>query len=127
MVTEQMRKMGLTQTWGVTLTAQTKTDIVENLHRMLAEGRLRLVYDQELIAEMNSERYEMTKTGQLLFSHSSGTHDDMLWALALACHGLRYSVNVTEYHPVAMTGKIIKSRLPTPSPVRPGPAWIIRY
>lgn len=89
-VTQDMRNAGLKQLWGITLTPQSKTDILENLHRMLAESKLKLVYDPDLIAEMNCERYETSKTGQLLFSHPAGTHDDRLWALALACHGQRY-------------------------------------
>ncbi len=114
-VTAGMRNIGLRQTWGVTFTTQTKTDILENLHRMLVEARLKLVYDPDLAGEMNAERYEMNKSGQLIFSHPSGTHDDRLWALALACHGLRYGLAVREYHPVAVLGKIIK-----PWPPRPG-------
>ncbi len=104
-VTTEMRNTGLRQTWGITFTAQTKTDILENLHRMLAETRLKLAYDNELIAEMNSESCEISKSGQLLFSHPSGTHDDRLWALGLACYGLKFGLSVTAYHPVIMFGK----------------------
>ncbi len=88
---------------------------------MLAEARLKLVYDPDLVGEMNAERYEMNKSGQLIFSHPSGTHDDRLWALALACHGLRYGLAVREYHPVAVLGKIIKPWPPRPS-LNPGPS-----
>ncbi len=125
-VTEEMRKIGLGQTWGVTFTAKTKTDIMENLHRMLTDGRLKLVYDPELIAEMNCEKSELNKAGQLSFSHPAGSHDDRLWALALACHGLRYGTAITGYHPFAATGRIIKPRFPRPSVVPPGPQWILR-
>ncbi len=113
-VTSGMRNMGLRQTWGITFTAQTKTDILENLHRMLAEKRLKLVYDPELIGEMNCETYEMSKSGQLLFSHPNGTWDDRLWALALACHGLRYRLSVTKFHPFAAVGKAVKFWPPRP-------------
>ena len=107
-VTSEMRNMGLHQTWGITFTAQIKTNILENLHRMMAENRLRLVYDSELFAEMNCEKSEISKSGQLLFSHPTGTHDDRLWALGLACYGLKIALSVTEYHPVAALGKVIK-------------------
>ncbi|MEM2925699.1 MAG: hypothetical protein QXJ68_08450, partial [Methanocellales archaeon] len=40
-----------------------------------------------LIAELNTERFELTKAGHIQFSHPSGTHDDRLWALALAVYG----------------------------------------
>lgn len=125
-VTEQLRKAGLGQTWGIAFTPKTKTDVMENLHRMLTDGKLKLVYDPNLIAEMNSERSELNKAGQLLFSHPAGSHDDRLWALALACHGLRYGTAITKYHPFAATGKIWKPRFPRPSLVPPGPNWILR-
>ena len=47
------------------------------------------------------ERYELTKTGQVRFSHSDGTRDDGLWAFALAVYASR--PEVPEYHPVALT------------------------
>jgi len=43
-------------------------------------------YDSDLIAELNVERYELTKGGQLQFSHLPGTHDDRLFAVALAVY-----------------------------------------
>ena len=46
-------------------------------------------YDSQLIAEIHCEKYELTKTGHIMFSHPEGTHDDRLWALALACISTR--------------------------------------
>jgi len=34
----------------------------------------------------NVERYELRKTGKILFNHPEGTHDDRFWALALAMY-----------------------------------------
>lgn len=104
-VTSDMRKAGIEKIWGVDLNAPVKTDVLENLHRMLAKKQLKLVYDPELIGEMNCEKFELSKTGQLHFSHPTSTHDDRLWALALACHGLRYGTSVPEYHPVVLRGR----------------------
>ena len=111
-VTEDMRNEGLRQTVGIGLNIQTKTDILENLRNMLVKKELKLPYDPELIGEMNAEKFELNKAGQIQFSHPSGTHDDQLWALALACHGLREESRVPEYHPVVLTGYIIKPRIP---------------
>jgi len=36
--------------------------------------------------ELNVEKYELTKTGKISFSHPDGTHDDRFWALALAVY-----------------------------------------
>jgi len=47
---------------------------------------LHVPYDPELHRELNLERYELGKTGKLLFNHPEGTHDDRFWALALAVY-----------------------------------------
>ncbi|MDH5691339.1 MAG: hypothetical protein OEY81_07935, partial [Candidatus Bathyarchaeota archaeon] len=49
--------------------------------------RLHFPHDEELEAEMNVERFELTKEGRLKFSHPEATHDDRLWAVALALSG----------------------------------------
>jgi len=36
--------------------------------------------------ELNAERFELGKTGKLLFNHPEGTHDDRFWAVALAVY-----------------------------------------
>lgn len=66
------------------LTLPKKQELMVYLKQLMQEGRLHIPYDQELINEMHVERYELTKTGQMQFSHPSETHDDRLWALALA-------------------------------------------
>jgi len=45
---------------------------------------LHVPYDGELFHELNVERFELGKTGKILFNHPEGTHDDRFWALALA-------------------------------------------
>ena len=47
---------------------------------------LHIPYDKNLYAELNVERYELSKTGKLHFNHPEGTHDDMFWATALAIY-----------------------------------------
>mgnify|MGYP001052739534 CR=1 FL=1 len=41
--------------------------------------------------EINSLRYQVSKTGNLLFesSEKEGVHDDYLWAFAFACYAAR--------------------------------------
>ena len=36
--------------------------------------------------ELNTERYELVKSGRLLFNHPEGTHDGRFWSLALAIY-----------------------------------------
>ena len=37
---------------------------------------LHIPYDPELFAELNVERFELGKSGKILFNHPQGTHDD---------------------------------------------------
>ncbi len=56
--------------------------------------------------EILGERAELTAAGKTRFSHRSGTHDDRLWALALALYGGRY--DLPHYKPVILTEKAVK-------------------
>jgi len=47
---------------------------------------LHIPYDPDLFAELNVERFELGKSGKILFNHPEGTHDDMFWALALSVY-----------------------------------------
>jgi hypothetical protein len=49
---------------------------------------LHIPYDPDLYAELNVERFELGKSGKLLFSHPEGTHDDRFWALALSVYAV---------------------------------------
>jgi len=55
----------------------------------MTEKRLKIPYDSNLIAELNTEHYELTKDGNTRFSYPEGTHDDQFWALALATYATR--------------------------------------
>ncbi len=47
---------------------------------------LHIPYDPDLFHELNVERFELGKTGKILFNHPQGTHDDRFWAVALAVY-----------------------------------------
>ena len=49
---------------------------------------LHIPYDPELFAELNVERYELGKSGKILFNHPEGTHDDRFWATALSVYAI---------------------------------------
>jgi len=109
-ITEEMKKSGLPQTEGVLLTIQSKLDILGNLKQIMQTGRLTMPFDSELISEINSERYEMLKSGRIQFSHPEDQHDDRLWALALACYGIRFVTEIPHYKPAIAFGKAIKPK-----------------
>lgn len=63
---------------------------------------LHIPYDEKLLRELNAERYELAKTGRLLFNHPEGTHDDRFWALALAVYAAE-TASPTPGRPIART------------------------
>ena len=88
-ITEDMTNTGLANTEGVKFTQETKQEMAQWLKQTMTEKRLKIPYDSQLIAELNTERYELTKDGKTRFSHPEGTHDDRFWALALAAYSAR--------------------------------------
>jgi len=74
---------------GVTLSQPKKQEVMGVLKSLMQEKKLLIPYDPALYAELNVERFELTKGGQIVFSHPQGTHDDRLWALALAVYASR--------------------------------------
>ena len=81
----------------------TKMDVMTCLKQAMLEKRLHLPRDQPLENEMNGEIAEITSTGKTKFFHRTGTHDDRLWAVALAVYGARHEIE--PYHPVAALGR----------------------
>jgi len=69
---------------GVVLTAPQKQDVLGYLKLLMQERRVLFPYELDFLQELNVERFELSKSGQILFSHPDGTHDDRLWAFALA-------------------------------------------
>jgi phage FluMu gp28-like protein len=69
---------------GVVLTALQKQDILGYLKLTMQERRVLFPYELDFLQELNVERFELSKSGQIIFSHPDGTHDDRLWAFALA-------------------------------------------
>ena len=69
---------------GVILTAPMKQEILGYLKLMMQERRILFPYELDFLQELNVERFELTKSGQIQFSHPDGTHDDRFWAFALA-------------------------------------------
>jgi phage FluMu gp28-like protein len=105
---EQSRKEGVKDVKGVMLSLPEKENIMVSMKRTMEKGQLRIPYDSELINEINVERYEQTQTGQTKFTHPNGTHDDRLWALALAIYASK--PEIPAYHPFVALGHVSKPR-----------------
>jgi phage FluMu gp28-like protein len=89
-ITEEMKNAKIRSTIeGVMLSVPSKQEVFGYMKNLMEQQALALYYDRDLITEINVERYELTKTGQIQFSHPEGTHDDRLIALALAVYATR--------------------------------------
>jgi len=84
---------GIADVDGVVLTAPAKQEILGYLKLMMQEKRVLFPYELDFLQELNVERFELSKSGQILFSHPAGTHDDRFWAFALAV----YATKTTPY------------------------------
>jgi len=88
-IVEDMINAGIKMTEGVKFTQETKEKMAQWLKQCMVEKRLKIPYDSDLIAELNIERFELTKEGKIKFSHNESTHDDRFWSLALSAYAAR--------------------------------------
>jgi len=95
-ITEDMMRAGIPNVQGIVLTMQRKQEILGSLKQKMQNDQFRIPYDPDLIAEINIEKFELTKEGQIKFSHPEGAHDDRLWAVALAVYAASKSASVIE-------------------------------
>mgnify|MGYP000486370830 CR=1 FL=1 len=88
-ILEEIRSQGVWCAEGVKFTTETKETLLSNLKLLMEQGRIAIPYNRRLCQQINEQRYEYTKTGHIRFSHPEKSHDDMLWALALAAAASR--------------------------------------
>src|SRR5437899_3421422 len=94
---ENARRAGVKNVKGIELSLPRKSDVMTQMKQVMEQKRLHIPRDRELIVEMNAEIAKLTDAGKTKFYHRSGTHDDRLWALALAVYGSRFEI--LSYHP----------------------------
>jgi len=88
-ILEEIKAQGLKSVEGLTFTIKTKEELLSSLKIAMEQNRLAIPYNRRLCEQINQQQYEYSKSGHLQFSHPAGTHDDMLWALALAVYASR--------------------------------------
>lgn len=88
-IIEELKKQGLTNVEGVNFTLQSKAEMLAYLRLKMEQGLFRMPYNHRLCQQLNEQRYEYTKSGQLRFWHPPYSHDDQLWALVLATWAAR--------------------------------------
>ncbi len=95
-------KSGLKNAQGIMLSLPNKQEVMGYLKQVMEARRLHIFYDVDLINELHVERYELSKVGQIMFDHPQGTHDDRLWAVALAVYASR--PEIPKFTPFAAVG-----------------------
>ncbi|KPV63613.1 MAG: Terminase-like family protein [Candidatus Bathyarchaeota archaeon BA2] len=82
-VTEEIKAQGLANAEGQSFTTQSKAEMLGYLKVKMQQGLFKMPYDRRLCEQINEQRFEYTKSGQLKFWHPTGSHDDQLWSLAM--------------------------------------------
>jgi phage FluMu gp28-like protein len=90
-VVKDMQAAGITQVTPVIFSMQSKMEMAKYFKEQMQLKTFALPYDPDVIAELNVEKYELTKDGNVKFNHDEGTHDDRFWSIALAVYASRES------------------------------------
>jgi len=88
-VMEEIGEQGLKNAEGEAFTAQSKAEMLTYLRIKMEQDRFKMPYSRRLCQQLNEQQYAYSKAGYLMFSHPEESHDDMLWALALATKATR--------------------------------------
>jgi hypothetical protein len=89
-ILEELQAEGITAE-GAKLTQDTKTEILTHLKLTMEQQRLVIPYDKRLCQQINDQQFAYTRNGKLTFNPAPNTHDDQLWALALAVYAAKTS------------------------------------
>ncbi|MHB1907738.1 MAG: terminase large subunit domain-containing protein [Nitrososphaerales archaeon] len=79
---------------GMVFSVTKKEEILSNLKIMLEQHKIVLPDNLELLSHLNCITTRRNSTGNYLFDHQSGTHDDLGYALALAAWAARSTPTV---------------------------------
>jgi len=86
------------QIGGLNFTAKVKQDLMVLLHTRMEQKRLILPMERSLLSQINEQKYRFGRAkpteapeekGVITFYHPPGSHDDQLWALALAVYAAK--------------------------------------
>lgn len=92
-IVEDMTNAEIDNVEGVTFTLPRKQEMASLLKQRMINSQFwfpyfkwNKPYQGEYVTELNVERFELRKDGNIAFSHPKGTHDDVFWATALALY-----------------------------------------
>lgn len=92
-IVEDMTNADIMNIEGVNFTLPRKQEMASLLKQRMVNKRFffpyftwEKPYRGNYVAELNVERFELRKDGNIAFNHPRGTHDDVFWATALALY-----------------------------------------
>jgi phage FluMu gp28-like protein len=89
-----MVNAGIDNAEGVTFSVPRKSEMASLIKQRMSNRQFfypllnwERPYRGDVCTELNIERYDLRKDGNIGFSHPGGTHDDVFWSVALAIYG----------------------------------------
>lgn len=91
---KDMETAGIENAEGVNFSLPRKSEIATLLKQRMMNQRFLFPlltwekpYRNDICTELNVEKYQLRKDGNIAFNHPTGTHDDVFWSIALAVYG----------------------------------------
>jgi hypothetical protein len=89
-----MASAGIDNAEGVNFSVPRKSEMASLMKQRMMDQRFHyplLNWEKpcrgDICSELNVERYQLRKDGNVGYSHPNGTHDDVFWSIALAIYG----------------------------------------
>jgi phage FluMu gp28-like protein len=89
-----MENGGINNVEGVCFSLPRKSEMATLMRERMSEKRFFFPfitwdkpYRNDICTELNVERFQLRKDGNIGYSHPAGTHDDVFWSVALAVYG----------------------------------------
>jgi phage FluMu gp28-like protein len=90
---KDMENAGIENAEGVNFSVPRKSEMAHLLKQRMQNQQLRFPlltwekpYRSDICTELNVEKYQLRKDGNIGYSHPNGTHDDVFWSIALAIY-----------------------------------------
>jgi hypothetical protein len=89
-VVEDLERRGLNigEDGAVVFNQRTRRELLDNLSVLLQQDKIKIPNDPELIAELEAFQFTLTDKGKIEVKSRKGFHDDRVFSLALAVHGV---------------------------------------
>ena len=91
---KDMETAGIENAEGVNFSVPRKSEMAHLLRQRMINQQIRFPlltwekpYRSDICSELNVEKYQLRKDGNIGYSHPTGTHDDVFWSFALAIYG----------------------------------------